>query len=358
MIGHNLNFLFCIPNTYSIYAGRTIMNGYKNAILAMGHEFKFMTADEENQVFLLDNYKPDFIFISLNKYSLKFLDFNALKKAKKTGAIIFVNTPFWDSPISKFRINETTNLKNDIDLNKFIKSGLGDIYYNMCEQGDLRMKGFEEATGYRCYTIPLAADDTVIYPEYSEKFEADISFIGTNLSDKRQAFNEMLFPLQKKYNLKLYGQDWTLVDKTLGWVQRGGQYFNFPYLKSFRKPKLRLEDERKVYNSSIISINIHEEYQRKFGGDCNERTFKIPLAGGFEITDNVECIKKYFIEGQEIIIAKDKKDWFDKIDYYMKNLDKRDKTIEAGRMRVLRDHTYKNRVAQLINIAEGLRHCD
>jgi len=349
------NFLFYIPNTHLIYAGRTIMHGYKNAILAMGYNLKFMTAETKNQIKLIDNYRPDFIFISLNKYSLKFLNLKALTKAKDNGAVVFVNTPLWNSPISKYRVNETTNLKNDTTLNKFIKSGLGDIYYNMCEQGDVRMQDFEKVTGYKIYTVPLAADDTIIYPEYSEQFKADVSFIGTNLSDKRQSFNEMLFPLQKKYDLKLYGQDWTFTDRLLGWVGRGGQYLNLPYFKSFRKPKLNLADERKIYSSSIISVNIHETYQKKFGGDCNERTFKVPLAGGFEITDNVECIKKYFVEDREIIIAKDKKDWFDKIDYYIRNPEKRLKIIEAGRKKVLQDHTYKHRVKQLINIAKDYK---
>ena len=84
-----------------------------------------------------------------------------------------------------------------------------------------------------------------------------------------------------------------------------------------RRPKLELEDEGRIYKSSTISVNIHEDYQREFGGDCNERTFKIPLCGGLEITDDVACIRKYFKEGEEIIIAKNKDDWIEKIDYYI-----------------------------------------
>ena len=116
-----------------------------------------------------------------------------------------------------------------------------------------------------------------------------------------------------------------------------------------------MSDERKIYNSSVISINVHEEYQRKFGGDCNERTFKIPLAGGFEISDDVACLKKYFKEGEEIVIAKDKKDWFEKINYYMKNPEKRNTIIEAGKQRVLKEHTYKNRVEQMIRIYNSIK---
>jgi len=327
------------------------MNGYRNAILNRGYEFKYMTADTKDQKILINNYNPDIIFLSLNRYNLKFLNFDIVKLAKANGSKIMVSIPFWNSPISKSRINEAPGLSNDNFLLDIIrKEKIGDIYYNICEQGDARMEGFEKVTGYKHYTIPLAADDTIIYPEYDDKFKADISFIGTYLPEKRPFFNERIFPLKNKYNLKLYGQDWTFTDRMLGWVQRGGQYFNLPYLKSFRKPKLQLEDERKIYNSSLVSINVHEEYQRKFGGDCNERTFKIPLSGGFEITDNVACIRKYFIEGEEIVIAHNKDDWFDKISYYIENPEKRIKIIEAGRQRVLKDHTYKNRINTFISL--------
>jgi len=200
------------------------------------------------------------------------------------------------------------------------------------------------------YTVPLAADDTVIYPEVSDKFKADISFIGTYLPQKRRIFKEQVFPLRNKYNLKLYGQDWTTLSRLVGWIQKIGQYFNIPFLRALQKASLNICDERKVYCSSSISINIHEDYQRRLGGDCNERTFKVPLAGGFEITDDVACIRKYFEVGKEIVVAENIANWFDKIDYYYRNLDERLDIIDAGRKRVLSQHTYKHRVQQLIDI--------
>lgn len=268
---------------------------------------------------------------------------------------VFVNTSFWNSPIHKSRINEGNSLKDDIKTINLIKNGeYGDVFYNVVEQGDARMDGFSDYTGYEYYTIPLAADRIILKDNFQEKFRSDISFIGTYLAQKKDFFDEYVFPLKTKYNLKLYGQDWTKFDRALGFTQKVGQYFNIPVLKSIRKPKLKLEDEGSIYNSSTISINVHEDYQRKFGGDCNERTFKIPLAGGFEITDDVDCIHKYFKVGEEIVVAENKQDWFDKIDYYIKNSDKRLEIIAKGKARVAKDHTYHNRVDQIIEIYKSL----
>ena len=345
-----MKIAYHIPHPTSLNGYRTIYNGFKNAFIDLGHEFYTFTSDDNLANFLEKN-KPDIFLTATHFYYKKFLDFDILKKYRNQGMKVFVKIDFWNSPLNSGRINEAKSLRDDKETVHLIKNGLyGDIFYHVVEQGDKRMEGFEKEVGYQYYTIPLAADKLILKDIFEEKFKADISYIGTYLPQKRFFFDNYLFPLTAMYNTKIYGQDWTFLDRLVGFVQKIGQYFNIPIIKSLRKPKLQLEDEGKIYKSSIISVNIHEDYQREFGGDCNERTFKIPLCGGFEITDDVACIKKYFKEDEEIIIAKDKKDWFNKINYYIKNPKKRIDIINRGREKVLREHTYHNRVGQIISI--------
>lgn len=350
---NKLKILYHIPFSNTIYAGRTIYHGYKNAFIDMGHEFRTWTAlDDVEEV--LDLYEPDILMSGFGTYSLKYIDLPRVKKHKDRGMKVFVSAPFWKSPLSKLRINENPSLCENAEHIDIIKQGYGDVYYNVCEQGDERMEGFEETLGYKHHTIPLAADKTMIYPEFNQRFKADISFLGTNLPEKRPFFMERVYPLAKEYDLKLYGQDWTTKDKLIGYTQKFGQYFNIPGLRSVQKPKIQLEEERQIYSSATISLNIHEEYQRRFGKDCNERTFKIPLCDGFEIVDDVECIRKYFKEGEEMVIAKDKDDWYDKIRFYMNKPEERKKIANAGKKRVLESHTYHNRVDTLIELYKEL----
>jgi spore maturation protein CgeB len=227
---------------------------------------------------------------------------------------------------------------------------MGDAFFHVTEQNDPRMDGFTKITGQTYHTIPLAADKTILKPDYDKRFAADISYIGTSLPEKREFFKSHVYPFGKEYDLRIYGQDWTQWDRVLGWVQRAGQYFNIKHLAKIRKPKLSLDDEARIYTSSSISINVHEKYQREYGGDCNERTFKIPLCGGFEVVDNVACIKKYFECGKEIIVADNEREWVDMVRYYLIHPEERQSIIHAGKQRVLRDHTYHNRVKQMIAI--------
>ncbi len=349
-----MNVIYHVPYLNTRYAGRSIYYGYKHAFEELGHKFKFLTV-EDNFYDTLNASNPDTFFFSLNRYSVKYLDIDYLLKYKKNHKNFktFVWIPFWQSPFSVLRVNETPSLSEMPDMLKILNSGLCDYCYSQVEAEDPRMEGFEKETGFKYYSIPLAADKFYMNSTFNRIFEADISFIGTLLPGKRDFIKNNVLPLKKKYDVKLYGQDWNFVEKVLSYGKKLGQYMNIPVLKDIQKPVLSLEDEASIYKSSTISINVHEDYQKKFGKDCNERVFKIPLYGGFEITDNSSVIKKYFKEGEEIIIAKDSKDWFDKIDYYMKYPEKRIKIMEAGKARVLKEHTYLNRVKRFIDIYYG-----
>ena len=354
MQNRKLKILYHLPNPDTIYAGRTIYYGFKHAFEDLGHEFKTLTPNSiQKQLF--EEYKPDLFMTSMGPLTFKYLDLSLIKKQKSKGMKVSVNTPFWKSPMSKFRINEAPSISQRKDYVRLIRSGTyGDIYYNNCEQGDLRMEGFEKATGYEHHTVLLAADKTIATPQNNERFKADISFIGTLLPGKKKFIEECVLPLRKKYVLRLYGADWTFYDRALNFGNKVGQYLNIPLLRSFKKPQLSLKDERSIYRASTISLNIHEDYQKQFEGDINERTFKIPISGGFEIVDNVSSLKKYFKDGEDIIIAKNKKDWFEKIEYYLKNPDRRLPIIEAGKNKVMQHHTYNNRVQQIIKIYRNI----
>ena len=99
-----LKILFQLANPNSIYASKTIYFGYKHAFEDLGHEFKVLTPDS-NQRLLFENYQPDIFMTGIGNLIFKFLDLDLVKKQKKSGMKVFVNMPFWLSPLSKFRIN-------------------------------------------------------------------------------------------------------------------------------------------------------------------------------------------------------------------------------------------------------------
>ncbi len=339
------------PNPQSIYAGRTILSGYRNAWIDLGHTFDIHNIDQPIETFF-DTVRPDILMTGISDFFVKFLDlelFLQLKKKHKTK--VFVSVPFWKSPLSKLRVNETPSLSQQAHLVELIKSGrYGDVYYNICPPGDPRMDGFEQATGYRHETVLLAADKTILPAHHQTDFISDISFVGTYLPEKREIFRNWVEPMRNNYVIRYYGQDWTPHDRIVSLLTKAGQYYNIPILKNLQKPQLTVHEDAAVYASTNISINIHETYQRRFGLDCNERTFKIPACGGFEVVDDVACIRQYFKEGEEMVIARDRDDFQEKIRHYLKYPDERIPMIKAGQDKVLKYHTYHNRVSQLLSL--------
>ena len=86
----------------------------------------------------------------------------------------------------------------------------------------------------------------------------------------------------------------------------------------------------------------------------NERTFKIPACGGFEICDFVPPLRRYFNE-EEMVMADDKRgnwvdDWFRKIEYYLHHEKEKEAIRCKGITRALRDHMYTNRVRDILSM--------
>ncbi|MCP4649293.1 MAG: glycosyltransferase [PVC group bacterium] len=347
-----MRILYQIPSLESVYAARFIYEGYKDAFLDGGHEFKPYTA-QANLGEMLDEFNPHIFISSLCQYSLKFLDLALLKKHRDKGLVFFNQIQPWKKQNDEYC---GEGLESQPYLVNLIKDGLaGDVFFYYLPHDHELMQGFTETTGYPLHTVLLAANKKLFFYEYDQKYQADISYVGSLLKNKKVFIKDHLFPLMKKYKVKVYGSDWNLVNKLQGYMQKVGQYFNIEPLKHVRKIDLPIEDERKVYSSSLISLNIHLDGQRKFGSDFNERTFKIIASGGFEICDNVAVLRKYFND-QELVVANNTKDWFEKIDFFIKNPDKRIPIIEAGKKKILAEHTYEHRVAQLIDIYNTIKH--
>ena len=341
------------PYPDSVYANRYIAAGMQNGFRALGWDVVEFSPGQRLEEFLTA-HRPRIFITSSHFLYRKQLDFELLRSwRKQNGLVLLTKIDFWTSPFPRGRLNEARSMKDDDEAKRLVKKGLlADHYFNAVVQGDARMEGFAAFAGQGYETVPLAADPAAMHPEPDGRYAADISFIGANLPTKRRTIDEWLLPLGRRYDLKVYGPDWTRRERVVGFVAKAGQYFNVPVVRSLQKPELPREDEALVYASSKVLVNLHEDHQVQFGGDCNERTFKIPFCGGLEICEDVACVRDYFVDGEEILIATSRDDWFDKIDHYLRRPEEARRIGQAGRDRVLANHPYEHRARQLIALAD------
>lgn len=103
----------------------------------------------------------------------------------------------------------------------------------------------------------------------------------------------------------------------------------------------------KIYSLSKINLgfsscgNTHESQNRIL--QIRLRDFEVPMSGGFYMVEYMEELEEFFKIGEEIVCYTDKEDMANKIKYYLKHDDEREKIRQAGHDRCLQDHTWHKR---------------
>lgn len=103
-----------------------------------------------------------------------------------------------------------------------------------------------------------------------------------------------------------------------------------------------------IMQNSIISLNFANS---KGENQLKARTFEVPGAGGFLLTDYVENLESFFVIDEEIVVAENNIQMIDKITYYLKNLNERDRISQAGYLKTKTEHTYEQRLSQVLEKA-------
>lgn len=181
-----------------------------------------------------------------------------------------------------------------------------------------------------CHAIYNALDPDVHFPvENHEKFVSDLSFTGNRLPDRESRVEEFFFraaQLMPARQFLLGGNGWA--DKPR---PENVRYIGHVYTS----------DHNAVNSSTLAVLNISRESMARYGFSPATRVFEAAGAGACLITDKWEGIESFLHPGQEVLIAQDGCE----VASILRDLDfQRARAIgEAGRNRVLAEHTYSQR---------------
>jgi spore maturation protein CgeB len=254
-----------------------------------------------------------------------------------------------------------------------------------------------QGLGYDARYLPLAADPALIEAAVvSSKFKAEISFVGNSLCSGflnrlsvkfpkspatmqlaessiaalQQSRGDQLALLGKILDSEgghLPGKDeqlffrayvlhsattlyrTTLLEKLLplpltffgdpeGWSKVFGNGIN-------TRPDVNYFHETpSVYASSAINFNA-TSFQMP--STVNQRVFDVPLCGGFLLTDRQEDLHELFAD-DEVATFESSEDVAEKAKYYLANPAIRAAIAAKARRRILDEHTYKHRMASML----------
>ncbi len=98
------------------------------------------------------------------------------------------------------------------------------------------------------------------------------------------------------------------------------------------------------YPLSEINFNCTSQQMK---GAVNQRVFDVPAAGAFVLTDHREQMENLFEPGTEVAFYRDPAEVPDLVRHYLDHPAERERIAQAGRRRVLAEHTYEHRLQTL-----------
>jgi spore maturation protein CgeB len=337
--------IFISPYLEGPSAARWIFKAWKTGFEHEGYNCIFCQPDELDKI--SQKLTPDLIWCDVVCSPVENKNFaSSLEKMRSLGAkvLLWLYWPLWDLPSLRSEIIE--------------KYDIADLYIGEREQD--AMYGFEEKTGKKYHTLPMFANSKLHKPvNINNKFSYDLAFVGAKLPKKKWFNDRILKPSMRKYNVGLFGTNWTMADNIKRAGSKLSRIAHMPKLSTFiDKTRFSIpdSDEATLYSSSKISLNFHERAPDLSQPHhvMNHRAFKIIACGGFQICDRVKGMSKYFNEDELVMLDCNEDTWFEKIEYFLNSDKDRQAYIEKGMERVNKEHLDFHRVRQLESLLEKL----
>jgi spore maturation protein CgeB len=115
---------------------------------------------------------------------------------------------------------------------------------------------------------------------------------------------------------------------------------------------VEMDDIPNIMRQSVISLNFANS---KGDNQIKARTFEVPGAGGFLLTESAKGLDCFFQPEKEISVYENFSELVDKIHYYLAHEKQRDDIALAGFERTRREHTYSNRMRAVITHTLGVK---
>ena len=267
------------------------------------------------------------------------------------------------------------------------------------------------------YYLPLAASTRrldAMLPDAltKEKFEADISFVGSLYTERKQYYDEIASKINPytlgyidglvRSQLQVYGINFieeSLTPEVVADIQKASNIYPYPdgaetteYLYANfiinrratileRKEILTMigkEHEMRLYTYSqnndfspegIVNMGPADYFEempyifklsrinlnitlRSIQNAIPLRGYDIMGAGGFLLSNYQVDLQRHFVPGEEYVYYESREDLMDKINYYLKNETERAAIAKNGHDRVMKEHTFDVRVKEIIELVK------
>lgn len=323
---HNPNFL-------------TITEYIEGAMRELGH--RVYVFDDRNHLFpkRLRRQVP-----LLDRISIQLINFSFMKtisRHKSDVAIVTGGNRILGNTILKLRGNTTSILwTTDAPVDfKNISLSAKAYDYVFC-QGTEAVELLAQQ-GVEANWLPMACDPIFHHPikltsKEQRQYGNDIVFVGSYYRSRYELFKKL-----SDFDFGIWGPGWNKLEST---ELR-------PHLKG---EHTRPSEWAEIYSASKIVLAPHYQDQgnRYPVFQASPRIFEAMACGAFVISDYQKDVFSLFKDGKHLVGFKTETELIDKINYYLEHSDERKKIAEQGRIEVLKNHKYVDRVEKLLSFVE------
>lgn len=298
-------FITLEKGKYAVTGEYFIAQGLAEELENRGYEVNFISKSNDEDKFNID-CDVDVIISLVNSYNID-------KIKVKNNLVIkiawILNWPEWWINKSYFESYDLVLCSNSRSLH----------YIN-------------ENSGYEAQLLAVATNPEKFNPDVKsrEEFECDYIFAGNDWHDERE-ISEILNPDEIPYKFKIYGKRWQ----------------NFENLEKYNMGHQLYEIMPEVYASTKIIIDDATDLTEVPSG-VNGRIFDGLASGKLVITNGEIGAKELF--GDKLPVYHDADSLKEQIEFYLSEPELMDATVEELRSIVLKQHTYKVRADELIEI--------
>ncbi len=285
----------------------------------------FLDRDNEEYLSLMREMKPD-IFFAIKGETIYPETLALIKNEMNIPCLIYQwDCPFYSYADNAVDIYRKNNFAGGMHLYDHIFSH--DPYY----VNEIKSRGAKNVSYLPLATDPSQYRDVEVSEEERREYDFDICFVGSPFPNRIEILNSL-----REFKLGVFGDGWDMWHK-----------LRFKKIPGYYKGRATGETVLKLYKSSKIVLNIHSP-DAKYG--VNTRTFDIPACGAFELTDYKSEMDRLFKPGEEIVYYKNLDELKHLVKFYIENPEKRRSIIEKGRAKVLENHTWRNRMQEVVRI--------
>jgi len=271
----------------------------------------------KNLLNIVEEFKPDLMHCQLQFSNI--IENKTILKIKEISKNTKISN--WTGDIRKEVPNEFIINSQAIDYNLISSSGQIDLYSKKCNK--------------KIYYWQIGLDPKLYFPKHNKDFLCKSIFIGNNWKTSDFPGGPQRVKILKslketfKEDFHIYGYGWESEELT-------------------SKGVLKLSELNNYYNNSLscISVSNFNNVSHYF----SDRLL-ISMASGRPVV----CLafpgwEDYFIDNEDILIAKNIEDVKEKVKWITNNESKAEKIGMNGYLKIINEHSYTSRVLELFKI--------